>query len=115
MMRNRRYAILLLTALLPMLLLSSLHRHPSVVPLSDTCDRCAHHVEHGGHWGTARADTDNCALCSFMALVYLISQPERMLSAWGRLWLKPQRPPQRIAFSLSGPRSRAPPLLLLAA
>ena len=53
-----------------MLLLSSLHIHPSSLSAGDSCAECVHH-HCGGHLGQQSPTTHDCLLCQFITLSYL--------------------------------------------
>lgn len=59
----------LLAVFVPMLLLTSVHRHE--VSVSQMCTECVQHIPHAGHWSQAVSGVDNCLLCQLHALSYL--------------------------------------------
>lgn len=63
-------AWLLLSAYVPLLLLSALHIHPCEAAEGDDCALCAQHVDHPAHFTTARSGLHDCALCYFLRLSY---------------------------------------------
>ncbi|MCR4860151.1 MAG: hypothetical protein K5910_05770 [Bacteroidales bacterium] len=77
MKRNRTrtlYAIVLLSAILPILAASSFHHHDA--PKADqACEACEQGLPHPGHMDT-RPDGTDCPLCRFLATLFLPSLPE---------------------------------------
>lgn len=69
---NREHisAWILLSVFLPMVLLSSLHVHPELVPDGESCHECVTHAVHNGHIMAAKATVD-CPLCAFHGQVFL--------------------------------------------
>ena len=64
------YAIALLLAYLPAVLLSSLHTHEQALQEPVRCLDCVNHNHHSGHIDTAFAHHD-CLLCQFMQQTYV--------------------------------------------
>ncbi len=61
-------ARLLLAVFLPMLLLSSLHIHPTqLLGIGDDCTECVNH-HCGGHIGQQTLTVHDCVLCQFLTL-----------------------------------------------
>lgn len=62
----------LLAVFLPMLLVASLHVHPTEHVEAGHCEQCMHHVPHSGHYSTlATACFSDCLLCQFLSLPFL--------------------------------------------
>ncbi|MBR1711848.1 MAG: hypothetical protein IJ722_00360 [Alloprevotella sp.] len=68
-LRRRLSAWMLLAAFVPMLLLSSLHRHADWG--GSVCAECVQHQPHTGHLTQALGGVDDCLLCHFFSLSYL--------------------------------------------
>ena len=71
-MANRKvvYAIVLLLAYLPAVLLSSLHTHEQALQEPVRCLDCVNHNHHSGHVDMAFAHHD-CLLCQFLQQTYV--------------------------------------------
>ena len=73
MKRQRKRIVsawLLLSIFVSMMMLSTLHRHQPIEDPATSCEACAHHVHHSGHFTTAYEHLDDCVLCHFLSLVY---------------------------------------------
>lgn len=68
-LRRRLSAWMLLSVFLPMLLLSSLHRHAERGV--GVCTECVQHQPHAGHLTQAMGGMGDCLLCHFLSLSYL--------------------------------------------
>ncbi|MBR1643993.1 MAG: hypothetical protein IJ684_01295 [Bacteroidales bacterium] len=66
------FAWILLSVFVPMLLLSSLHRH--AVRGEAECAACVQHLPHAGHFSQAASVVDDCLLCQFLSLPYVPAQ-----------------------------------------
>ncbi|MBO4740677.1 MAG: hypothetical protein J5605_03415 [Bacteroidales bacterium] len=64
------YAMALLLAYLPAVLLSSLHTHTPVAQEPVHCFDCVHHQHHSGHLTTTFGHHD-CMLCQFSQQTYI--------------------------------------------
>ena len=60
----------LLAVFVPMLLLSSLHVHPSALAELTSCNECVHH-QCGGHLAQQALSLHACVLCQFLTLPIL--------------------------------------------
>lgn len=69
--KRQRYAWILLSIFVPMLMLASLHVHKQQADVSAECYSCLHHLHHSGHLQTTTFHGDNCVLCHFLSLPYL--------------------------------------------
>lgn len=69
-MKRRFSAWILLSVLLPMLLVSSLHVHKQM-PASQYCTECVNHTPHNGHISLDTFTVHECVLCQFVQLSYL--------------------------------------------
>ena len=69
-LRRKRYAWLLLSVFLPMMLFSVLHTHHGERAAMADCQDCLHHVHHS-HIVSATACLDHCVLCEFQTLPFL--------------------------------------------
>ena len=70
--RRRISAWLLLSVFLPMLLLSSLHVHEEA-PIGSGCSECVNHIPHHGHLSLNTIHLNDCVLCQFATLPFLMS------------------------------------------
>jgi hypothetical protein len=64
-------ARLLLAVFLPMLLLTSLHRHDFAQLSHEDCEACVNHVSHSGHLSTAAFSLHDCVICQFTGISYV--------------------------------------------
>ena len=55
-----------------MLLLSATHTHGSEPVANVACQECQHHVNHS-HIGMVDSCIDNCVLCQFLSLPFLLT------------------------------------------
>ena len=69
-LRRKRYAWLLLSVFLPMMLFSVLHTHHGERAAMADCQDCLHHVHHS-HIVSATVCLDHCVLCEFQTLPFL--------------------------------------------
>ena len=111
--RTRRIsAWLLLSVFLPMLLLSSLHVHENA-PVSSGCSECVNHIPHHGHLSLDTIHLDDCVLCQFATLPFLVAAIVFFAAvSWGfRLVLV--EPSARLQFTVCRHySSRAPPVFI---
>ncbi|MBR7017994.1 MAG: hypothetical protein IKH99_04000 [Prevotella sp.] len=70
--RRQLFAQILLAVFIPMLIATSLHRHQTDAMEGDSCVECIHHVPHGGHLTSHTISVDDCLLCQFSGLPYLL-------------------------------------------
>lgn len=80
--RKTIFAMLMLLAYLPAVLLSSLHSHETVSQEPVQCHDCVNHNHHSGHIGAAFAH-HNCLLCQFLQQTYIgndCKEPEAVLA-----------------------------------
>lgn len=74
--------IVLLAVLLPVLLAASGHRHMHV-SLPDhggECSDCLHHIPHAGHLSNGNPGMEDCVLCHFISLPFILSGQVQRLS-----------------------------------
>lgn len=71
-LKRRIAAWLLLSVLVPMMALTVLHRHQAVADDGVECVQCEHHLPHGGHLTAQTASLDDCVLCQFCGLPFLL-------------------------------------------
>jgi len=74
MRKRQAYSIFLLGIILPVLLLSSFHHHPSPYSEDTKCVQCTDHVPHG-HLSTDQHLSD-CLICHFLGLPYLLGSAQ---------------------------------------
>lgn len=60
----------LLAVYVPILVVASLHMHPSEMLAQNTCSECVHH-NCGGHMGQQTVFVHACVLCQFLTLPML--------------------------------------------
>ena len=72
-MRRQIAAWVLLWVFVPMMVLTSVHTHQSLPVDKDDCHECVNHVPHGGHLTASVLSIDNCLLCQFTTLPYLVA------------------------------------------
>jgi hypothetical protein len=70
--RRQIFAQILLAVFIPMLIATSLHRHQTGAMEEGSCVECIHHVPHGGHFTSHSLSVDDCLLCQFSTLPYLL-------------------------------------------
>ena len=63
-------AWLLLSVFVPMLMLTTLHRHHVATDTVVTCVDCIHHVHHSGHISEGGTSIDDCLLCQLSTTPY---------------------------------------------
>lgn len=68
---RRLSAWVLLSVFLPMLMLTTLHRHEALEDAEVVCVDCAHHVHHSGHLQAGAASIDYCVLCQLATTPYV--------------------------------------------
>ena len=61
---------MLLAVFVPMLILSSVHIHPTATLIDDDCSECTHHQCHG-HLGVLTTTMHDCVLCQFLTLTFV--------------------------------------------
>ena len=71
--RRQWFAVCLLAVFLPALLISSLHHHEAETADTVDCIQCAHHLPHPGHLSNAASGMQECVLCHFIGLPFLLS------------------------------------------
>ena len=111
--RTRRIsAWLLLSVFLPMLLLSSLHVHENA-PVSSGCSECVNHIPHHGHLSLDTIHLDDCVLCQFATLPFLVAATVFFVAvSWG-FHLAFVEPSARLQFTVCRHYSpRAPPVFI---
>ena len=69
-MKRRLAAWLLLSVLVPMMVMTAVHRHEESAAAT-VCTDCAHHVAHAGHFNVLGDDGCDCVLCQFTSVVFL--------------------------------------------
>ncbi|MBP6527921.1 MAG: hypothetical protein ACMV1B_02550 [Prevotella sp.] len=72
MHRQRLWAWMLLAVFVPMLMMSTFHRHEEVRSAGITCYDCQHHIHHAGHIANGWTSIDKCVLCHFHSLPYIL-------------------------------------------
>ena len=72
MHRQRLWAWMLLAVFVPMLMMSTFHRHEEVRSAGITCYDCQHHIHHAGHIANGWTSVDGCVLCHFHSLPYIL-------------------------------------------
>ncbi len=65
-------ARLLLAVFIPLLLITSFHRHqPVEAAHTDACAYCINHLPHDGHLSSASTVLDDCVVCQLFTLNYV--------------------------------------------
>jgi hypothetical protein len=70
--RRKLMAWLLLSVFIPMVMLTSVHRHSAASRHNDVCELCVAHVHHAGHLQQHSAGTTECLLCQLGALPFVV-------------------------------------------
>jgi len=111
--RRQRIAQLLLSVFIPVLLLTITHHHTMVEKPAAPCILCLHHVPHSDLSSGAMLALQNCVICHFSTIPYLLPVLAGLLAVafsyfilfyWCRV-------DYFFVFCLSH-RSRAPPYLM---
>ena len=112
-LKRRIISLLLLAVFVPAVFASSLHRHHHVSEeASIECVDCHH---HSGHLISAVQGIDDCVLCHFLGLPFvlalsaLVLPPAMLLSG-----LAPRPQWAAVSSHIRHTRSRAPPVLFFA-
>ena len=71
--RRQIAARILLIVFGTMLAMSSLHVHTDYHDVAADCTECQHNVHHSGHLSSAVFDLDDCVLCQFAALSFILA------------------------------------------
>jgi hypothetical protein len=53
-----------------MVFLAPFHHHDEPIPQEISCDECAHHQPHPGHF-SEKPGTDECLICQLLVQVYV--------------------------------------------
>ena len=99
----------LLAVYVPILVVASLHVHPSETLAQNTCDECVHH-NCGGHMGQQTAFVHACVLCQFLTLSYLTLSVVAVLASQQLVTIIRVSSVRLLSYEGSGHKStRAPP------
>lgn len=71
--RRRLYSWLLLSVLMPMIALTALHVHHAEAAPDTECVDCLHHMPHSGHLSVQTTNLDDCVLCQFAGLNFVLA------------------------------------------
>lgn len=109
MLRRRIFAVLLMVAYMPLLVVSVVHVHR--VPQVAVCDDCVHHVEHPSHFNPGSLDSCRCLFCMQLQESYLkVASLSVVLMAAGLLMVWRRYGVRLVAASGQYIRFRAPPM-----
>ena len=103
-------ARLLIAVFLPVLVLSSLHRHEVQEAAHSYCEACVQHVSHVEQMAVADFSIHDCILCQFISANYLVGLAVAILSlAYGSMVTLPDAVPGLPLVVEGVSQSRAPP------
>lgn len=110
--KRRLASWLLLSVFVPMMVLTSLHRHHVATDTAVACVDCAHHVHHSGHLTVGDTSIDNCLLCQFSGTPYVGDDAAEQaflpsINTVSQLWRTASLP----AIEVLQKSSRAPPVV----
>ena len=105
-----KYAWVLLTVYLSIVLVSSLHIHPASLWQIDECEQCVNHTPHAGHLTASDGWSHDCLLCQFLSFSYVAAAVATVILYNQTFKLSYHAPLARIGLLNGGTAAlRAPP------
>ena len=71
--RRQLFARIQLVVFAAMFVMSLVHVHEALENVVFDCTECQHNVHHSGHLSSAVVTLDDCVLCQFAGLSYLVA------------------------------------------
>ena len=108
--RRRISSWVILAVFVPMLLLTSFHRHHPMAEGQEECMECAHHVHHSSHVSAGGTTIDACLLCQLSSTPYTVSVTTETIDCqWSTVDYQP-RNEALVCQTVLQRSSRAPPV-----